>query len=322
MVDLHGGGGETSAGSPTTSAMATAGATPPASRLKSALVGLALVALVASAAVGMDLFGLRERILGSATPPPKPVAVSRSADASTGPAVPSPTTLKPEQTVLRSQPWWQSLTDLKGTGPMTTTGFTVDPDATQWRVSWSCTGSRLAVQVPGRRLPLVQAGCPGNGINYATETGSKALTVSADGAWELVVEQQVDVPLVEPPLPAMTAPGAKAVATGTFYRIDQSGTGRVTVYRLATGAYALRLQDFFSTANVDLEIDFSPLPAPHSTSQYLTVPAAKVAPLDITAGSMNFDVPGNVDPTQYHSVVIWCPLITSAYSAATLTFTG
>lgn len=29
--------------------------------------------------------------------------------------------------------------------------------------------------------------------------------------------------------------------TGTFYRVDQSGSGKVTVYRLATGAYALRL---------------------------------------------------------------------------------
>jgi hypothetical protein len=33
---------------------------------------------------------------------------------------------------------------------------------------------------------------------------------------------------------------------------------------------------------------------------------------------MNFLVPAGVDPSRYRSVVIWCPLITSAYAAATL----
>lgn len=33
---------------------------------------------------------------------------------------------------------------------------------------------------------------------------------------------------------------------------------------------------------------------------------------------MNFAVPAEVDPAQYRSVVIWCPLIDSAYAAATL----
>jgi hypothetical protein len=148
------------------------------------------------------------------------------------------------------------------------------------------------------------------------------LTVNADDAWELKVEQQVDVPLVEPPSPEMTAPGARAVASGSFYRMDQSGTGRLTLYRLATGGYAMRLDDFFVTANIDLEIRFSQAAAPHTTDDYLGSPSASVAPLDITAGSMNFTVPSGVDPTQYHSVVIWCPTITSAYAAASLTFSG
>lgn len=35
------------------------------------------------------------------------------------------------------------------------------------------------------------------------------------------MQQQVDVPLVEPPRGTMTAPGAQAVTRGTLYDIDQ-----------------------------------------------------------------------------------------------------
>jgi hypothetical protein len=60
------------------------------------------------------------------------------------------------------------------------------------------------------------------------------------------------------------------------------------------------------------------LRAPRSTRQYLSAPSKNVAALDITAGSMNFVLPAGVDPTRYRSVVIWCPIITSAYAAATI----
>ncbi len=116
----------------------------------------------------------------------------------------------------------------------------------------------------------------------------------------------------------MTAPGTAVVRAGTFNRIDQTGTGRVAVYRTAAGGYAMRLTDFYVTPNVDLEIRLSPLKAPHSTRQFLATRSVLVAPLDVTTGSLNFIVPRGVDPTLYRSVVIWCPLITSAYAAATL----
>lgn len=132
------------------------------------------------------------------------------------------------------------------------------------------------------------------------------------------VEQQIDVPLDEPPLPAMSARGARTVASGAFYRIDQTGKGRVTVYRLADGRYALRLSDFYVSPNVDLELRLSPRQAPKSTPEFMRAPSAFVARLDVTAGSLNFVVPRGVDPTRYRSLVVWCPPTQNAYAAATL----
>lgn len=281
---------------------------------KQALSGFGLVALAASALVGGNAFGLREQLMGSLTPEAVPAAVSRGGD---GPVATLPQQAEPAETVLRSQPWWQGVTTLEGTGTATET-FTVDEAAIQWRVTATCETGTMAVSAVGDDEPLLTGSCGATLVGYGTDPGNTTLQIQADGPWQLQVDQQLDVPLVEPPTPAMTAPGTETVASGEFYRLDQAETGRVIIYRLEDGSHALRLDDFFVTPNVDLEIQLSPLDAPKTTAEFMSAPSAWVAPLDVTAGSMNFAVPADVDPAQYGSVVIWCPLINSAYAAASL----
>ncbi|MDQ3305711.1 MAG: DM13 domain-containing protein, partial [Actinomycetota bacterium] len=267
-----------------------------------------------SALLGGNPFGLRERLMGSATPEARPAAASRAA----GEAPVAPR-MEPQETVLRSQPWWQSVATLEGDGATESEPFTIDDGAIQWRVTWSCESGTLAVKAGGGGAePLVDGSCPGTGKGYGSDSGPTSLAVEADGPWQLRVEQQLDVPLVEPPTATMTDPTTTVASTGSFYRMDQSGTGTVSIYRLDDGSHALRLDEFFVTPNVDLEIHLSPLAAPQTTEEFMGTPSVSVAPLDVTAGSMNFVIPPEVDPAQYASVVIWCPLIDSAYAAATL----
>lgn len=277
---------------------------------------LGLLVLVASLVVAADLFGSREALFGSATPPPRPAAFSRvdspafsRVGESDAPATKSR---------LRSQPWWQQVGRFRGAGTSKAGLFRIAEGAIQWRVTWGCRRGRFVVRAPGRPLPLIDEPCVERRTTVLTERPERGAQIAADGPWTARVAQQVDVPLVEPPLAAMSAAGTSEVATGRVYRMDQVGRGRMTIYRLANGRHALRLRDFYVTANVDLEIRFSPLRTPRTTRQYLSRPARFVAPLDVTTGSMNFMVPAGVDPSRYRSVVIWCPLITSAYAAATL----
>lgn len=275
---------------------------------------LGLLALLASALFGGNVLGVREHFLGSETPTARPAAVSRAGDGAEGPGSAA---LTPKPTVLRSQPWWQGVTTLEGVGPTTTAAFAIDAGAIQWRVTPTCQLSRLVVRAPGQAEAVVDAACPGPEIGYGTETGSVALEVSADGPWQLEIEQQVDVPLNEPPLPVMNAPGA-AVLSGPFYRVDQVGMGIATIYRLPDGSYALRLDNFFVTANVDLELQLSTLEAPKTTEEVRDARSGTIASLDVTAGSLNFAVPPDLDPTKFNSLVIWCELTRNAYAAATL----
>ncbi len=281
------------------------------------LSALGLLAVVASALVGGNVLGSRERLWGSESPVARPAAGSRVADPGTG-ENPTEAPAGRDQSVLRSQPWWQGLTTLEGTGSMTAAPFTVAEDALQWRVKWKCETGRLLVRAPNQARPVIDAACPGSGTGYGLAKGAVALQVTAGGPWNMVVDQQVDVPLHEPPLPVMSAPETRMVFTGSLYRMDQVGTGTVNVYRLGDGSHVLRLEQFFVTANVDLELRLSPLEEPRTTEQFMNAPSVWVAPLDVTTGSLNFTVPAEVDPARYRSLVVWCPLIDSAYAAATL----
>lgn len=280
------------------------------------LAVLGLVAVLASALVGGNTLGLRERLLGSETPVARAAAASRAFPFGGG-AVPT-AAAPPVRTVLRSQPWWQRVATLEGNGVMTARPFSVDSDAIQWRVRSTCRTGQLIARVPGVRRPALEAACSAAATGYGTRTGNVSLEVTADGPWQLQVDQQVDVPLVEPPLPEMTAPGAVKVASGSVYRVDQVGMGTATVYRLPDGSYALRLEDFFVTANTDLELQFSPLEAPRTTEEVTPGRSATIAALDVTAGAMNFRVPAPIDPTSYKSLVIWCERTRNAYAAASL----
>lgn len=276
---------------------------------RSVLRVLGLLLLAAAAVVGGDLFGVREHLFGSATAEPRHAASGFVAIDSAK---------KGRKTVLRSQPWWQRVDDLKGDGERSQP-ISIDSGAIQWRVTSRCSRGRLTVSEVGKTDPLVDSACPGKVSGSATGNGPKTLRVSGGGPWTVRVEQQIDVPLEQPPLPAMQAAGTDVAATGTFKRVDQAGKGHATFYRLASGNYALRFSDFYVAPNVDLEIRLSPLTAARSTRQFLSAPSELVAPLPITAGSLNFRLPRGLDPGRFRSVVIWCPPARSAYAAATLT---
>lgn len=285
---------------------------PPTPRSRRLVGWVSVAALAATAVVGSNAFAVRDHLLGTATPNAAPPAVGRAAGGPTQATVPA------APTSLRSEPWWQDVTVLEGTGSTTSAPFTITPGVLQWRVKWSCQTGRLLVRAPKQTRPVVDGACPSGADGYSVQTGPLTVQVTADGPWRLEVAQQIDAPLVEPLLPAMTAPGAAAVAAGSFYNIDKTGTGKVTLYRQADGRYALRLDDFFVSPTSDLELRLSTADAPHSSQEVVNATFALVVVMDVTAGSFNYTVPAGVDPTKFRSVVIWCNPINSAYAAASL----
>jgi len=172
----------------------------------------------------------------------------------------------------------------------------------------------------GKKLPraLVPAtACPKQGAGFSVKTGRFALAIDASGPWAVKVGQ-VDVPLVEPPLPEMSSPEAKAVRSGELYNIDRVGRGTVKITRLPNGVMAIRLEEFFVSQNSDLELRLSELAEPKTTPEIAAAPAANLELLKATTGSMNYLIPPEVSIGRYRSLVIWCELTHNAYAAASL----
>ncbi len=285
---------------------------PPATRarLRQVLSWLGLGALIASAVVGSNVFSVRDRLLGSALPESVRPVASRVAGMEAG-------SIAADPTALRSAPWWQDVTTIEGLGA-TTSSFTVERSAIQWRMTSSCESGRLLVRVPGEPRPLIDAACSDTTVAYGNRTGATTFEVNAAGPWRLQIAQQIDTPLVEPPLPGMTSPGASAIATGSFYKVDQTAVGRVTIFDQADGRYTVRLDDFFVSPDTQLQLRLSTAEEPKTAEEYLAGRSQLLTVLDVTAGSLNYLPPVGVDPTEFRSVVIWRPSTNSAYAAATL----
>ena len=270
---------------------------------------LLLIPVLAAALFGGNVLGVRDRAF------PAPTSLSAATLNSAANQAIS------HQNELPAEPYWVTVTSFRGTGNAARS-VTIAADALQWRVDYSCARGDLAVSAREPGVPpqpvVKRTACTVPNSGYAVDAGRFTLDISASSTWNVVVEQELDRPQFAPPLAAMTATGSAVTATGTFYGVDQQGQGVARIYRLAGGGYALRLESFYVTPNTDFEIRLSTLQHPTSTPEFLSAPSATVAPLPITAGSLNFPIPSTLNPAAYHSVVIWCDRLTSAYAAATM----
>jgi hypothetical protein len=222
----------------------------------------------------------------------------------------------------RSQPYWTPVATLEGSGASTTKAFTIDAGALQWRVSWHCesapftiVGVNAAGQESRRKLADALS-CPKDGEGFSADKGAQTLKVSTGGPWKVSVEQQVDTPLIEP-APAGLA-SAKVLGTASVYNVDREGQGTAKIYELPNGTRLIRLEDFFVSINSDLELRLSERPNPKSTDDAVNSPWKLVAPLKATVGTMNYEIPKDVDVSKYQSIVIWCEITRNAYAAASI----
>ncbi len=282
--------------------------------VRASLGVLILLIMGASAVYGGGFFGIRDRFAPPATKTEAGAFSPVNQDAPAGSG----------QSVRKSQAYWRPVKRFEGEGPHTTEAFELDPSAIQWRVKWRCERGDFTIQ-PQRPSgedeghELAEAGaCPEDGEGISVQSGAFKLGVQAEGRWVAQVEEQVDVPLIEPPATEMAGPNARMVDSGEFYDIDKEGEGTVKLYRARDGSISLRLERFYVTPNVDLEIRFSELERPSSTEQVADAPFKDIVFLKATTGAMNYHIPAGALSDRIRSVVIWCDITSNAYAAASL----
>lgn len=222
-------------------------------------------------------------------------------------------------TVVRGTPRWETVATLKGLGPGQLAPFRIRNDCLQWRARWSCETGRIRVNInpPPRRSPtLIDAACPGTGEAFAIVPDDVRLHVDASGPWEVIVDQQVDTPLLEPLPPDVAA--APVVGQGTFYGVEEEAAGTARVYATADGSWVLRIEDLRVTNNVDLFVWLSEAISPRTSADAVAAPHVVLGNLKSTLGNQNYVLPADLPPERLRSIVIWCEPQRIAYGGASL----
>jgi len=105
---------------------------------------------------------------------------------------------------------------------------------------------------------------------------------------------------------------------GSFYDVIHAGGGEALVYQLADGSRILRLQDFKVDNGPDLHVYLVPLnPIPSSIGTEIPG-SVDLGALKGNIGDQNYEIPADLDLSQFQSVVIWCQPFRVPFIAATL----
>lgn len=219
----------------------------------------------------------------------------------------------------RAAPRWEQVRVVTGNRDQDF-GITINAEAIQWRVKWTCEGGNLLITsnpAPVRPGPLVTSRCPSGGEAFDRKTGEITVSVQASGPWKATVEQQVDTPLDEPPLPEMAS--AQVLGRGEFYNVEKTGKGTVVLYQLPDGRRALRIEDGFEVLNdPDLVIWLSDAERPATSKAMADSDHFELAALKSTRGSQNYVLPDNLPVSPVRSVGLYCVPVPSIYIAAAL----
>ena len=110
----------------------------------------------------------------------------------------------------------------------------------------------------------------------------------------------------------------KMLAQGSFYSVIHSGAGQAVLYQLADGSRILRLQDFEVDNGPDLHVYLVPIdPVPSSVGEEIPG-SVDLGALKGNIGDQNYEIPADLDLSQFKSVVIWCQPFRVPFSAAPL----
>jgi hypothetical protein len=108
------------------------------------------------------------------------------------------------------------------------------------------------------------------------------------------------------------------LAQGAFYDLIHVGEGQALVYQLADGSRILRLEGFEVDNGPDLYVYLMPLdPVPNTVGS--EIPGSiSLGRLKGNIGDQNYDIPADLDLSQFKSVVIWCQAFRVPFIAAPL----
>lgn len=152
---------------------------------------------------------------------------------------------------------------------------------------------------------------------WVTNEVNEALPTSAVSIPTQVFSVTVQQPTALPNQPATST--EQIISQGSFYPLAHRSSGEAIGYQLADGSRILRLQNFYVDNGPDLYVYLVPVDPVPNVSGSEIAGYVSLGKLKGNVGDQNYEIPADIDLSQYKSVVIWCQAFAVPFSAAPLT---
>jgi hypothetical protein len=151
-------------------------------------------------------------------------------------------------------------------------------------------------------------------VDEAFPTGMPA-EVSVQATQAMSTAMAESDKMMEEPMPEADM---ALLAEGSFYDIIHVGSGQALVYQLADGSRILRLQGFEVDNGPDLHVYLVPVDPVPSSIGVENPGSVDLGELKGNVGDQNYELPADLDLSQFKSVVIWCQPFRVPFIAAPL----
>lgn len=116
----------------------------------------------------------------------------------------------------------------------------------------------------------------------------------------------------------MTADATKSLSSGEFHGVAHETKGMATIHQLNDGARLLRLTGFETSNGPDVHVFLAKTADPTDSAMVKDGGFYDLGSLKGNQGDQNYQIPAEVSPDDYHSVVIWCNRFGVNFGAAPL----
>ena len=179
-------------------------------------------------------------------------------------------------------------------------------------VGWYLASPLFIDDVVNEEFPVAEVSSPAELEEVPAEEMEK-VEVEAVEVAENMPDKEMDEPMPE----MENAP--VIIAQGQLQDADSfhQGSGSTTIYQLPDGQYVLRFEDFESTNGPDLHVLLAKHPTP-TTREDVMQGYLDLGSLKGNIGNQNYEIPADVDISEYNSIVIYCMPFHVIFSTASL----
>lgn len=173
---------------------------------------------------------------------------------------------------------------------------------------------RVDETIPG--LESLDETAPTTSSSTTAPSTTSTTAATDDGAASTTAATTSTTTTTTMPTTTTTEPGPVVLSDSQLIEVGRAGTGRVLVIELPDGNRVVRFEDLDVVNGPDLVVILSPSALVTDRELYDDGDFISLGDLKGNQGNQNYEIPADVDLSQFGTVAIWCRRFNYTFNAA------